>query len=289
MWVLETGNSDRGSYANSLLSVAEFLSTQAIRPPAVASAMNSGGKLERRLTMIISNHLPKTPRWLLSTVLAVGAGLLPLSVAYAQDVNAVERRLDRAIGAGEITPEQAKVMTDALRRAARQGGDKRGPGQDALKRRYAEAERRIRIAIKEGKLSREAAVKKLTGIREQLFGQSPKKRSDADKSKQRQRRTRYAELERRLKASVVAGRLSSEDAKKRLIDAKKRIVQAREKMSGKAGGKQVRDEGALRRRYGELQRRVKAAVDAGQLSREDAEKRLIDARKKMFGKPGRRR
>jgi hypothetical protein len=132
-------------------------------------------------------------------------------------------------------------------------------------------------------------VKKLTGIREQLFGQSPKKRSDADKSKQRQRRTRYAELERRLKASVVAGRLSSEDAKKRLIDAKKRIVQAREKMSGKAGGKQVRDEGALRRRYGELQRRVKAAVDAGQLSREDAEKRLIDARKKMFGKPGRRR
>ncbi len=85
--VLDSLRPDRRNYANSLLSVAEFLSTEAIRPPAVASAMDSGGKLEQRLTMIISNHLPKTPRWLLSAVLAVGAGVLPLSVRPALDTD----------------------------------------------------------------------------------------------------------------------------------------------------------------------------------------------------------
>ena len=36
------------SYANSLLSAVEFLARPALRPPAMASEINSGGFLERR-------------------------------------------------------------------------------------------------------------------------------------------------------------------------------------------------------------------------------------------------
>ncbi|MDE0959075.1 MAG: hypothetical protein OSB12_10625, partial [Planctomycetota bacterium] len=42
---------------------------------------------------------------------------------------------------------------------------------------------------------------------------------------------------------------------------------------------------ALSARYKELQKRVKADVESGRLSAEDAEKMLIEARKKMFGDP----
>jgi beta-lactamase regulating signal transducer with metallopeptidase domain len=272
MLVLETLNADRRNYANSLLSVAEFLSTEAIRPPSVVSAMNSGGKLEQRLTMIISNHLPKTPRWLLSAVVAIGASLLPLSVAYAQDFNAVERRLGSAVEAGEITLQQAQTMMEALRRAAHQGEGKQDPDLEAKKRRYLELERRVKAAVQEGKLSREDAEKKLIEARKDMFGQPGKEKLD-----QRALRQRYAEYQRRLDAAVKEGKLSREEAEKKLIEARK-------DMFG-----EPRDEGrdleALKRRYLEYQRRLEAAVEKGELSREDAEKKLIEARKDMFGQP----
>jgi beta-lactamase regulating signal transducer with metallopeptidase domain len=43
-------------YANSLLKMAEILAKSTNRPPTVASEFNSGGDLEKRLKMIISNE-----------------------------------------------------------------------------------------------------------------------------------------------------------------------------------------------------------------------------------------
>lgn len=86
------------TYASSLLSVVEFLAAPAIRPPAVASEIDSGGSLERRFQMIISNRaVPATSRRLYTSVLLCAVALLPLGVAYsassrASDEGAVRER-----------------------------------------------------------------------------------------------------------------------------------------------------------------------------------------------------
>ena len=51
--LLEIAPSDRHQYAKALLNIAELLAAPAIRPPVVASAINSGGILEKRLKMMI--------------------------------------------------------------------------------------------------------------------------------------------------------------------------------------------------------------------------------------------
>ena len=243
--------------------------------------------------MIISNHLPKTPRWLLSAVLAAGAGVLPLSVAYAQDLKAVERRLGGAVEAGELTIEQAKAMMDALRRTAGEGaaeqrndleGRKRRieiavkegriSAEDGAKRlRYAQLQRRVEVGVEEGKITREEGEKRLIDARKRMTGgQETEQVAD-----QGALRRRYAELQRRVEAAVTAGDLSREEAEKTLVEA-------REQMFRRQDAEQGPDQDALRRRYGELQRRLEAAVNSGDLSREEAEKRLIEARKRMFGR-----
>ncbi len=108
------------TYATSLLNAVEFLIEPLQRPPAMASEINSGGALEKRLKMILSKRsLSLTPRWVNIGVLLSALVLLPLGVAHAQEPNtqAVAKRLIAAVHAGEISEAQAKAMMGALAEA----------------------------------------------------------------------------------------------------------------------------------------------------------------------------
>jgi len=84
--VLSSLKPDPHAYASSLLNAVELIAFPALRPPAMASEMNSGGILERRLRMITSNSpFLTTPRWLQASILLCAVGLLPLGVAHAQE------------------------------------------------------------------------------------------------------------------------------------------------------------------------------------------------------------
>lgn len=73
-------------YAESLLSTLEILASSTIRPPAMASEINSGGFIERRIRMIVSRKpIPLTPRWLRGAVFLCAAAVLPLGLSLAQD------------------------------------------------------------------------------------------------------------------------------------------------------------------------------------------------------------
>ena len=208
--VLESLRPAPHNYANALMSVVEFLTSTAIRPPAMASSILSGGFLERRFRMIVSSYpLPRTSRWLLALILVCAVGLLPLGVVYAQDFKAVERKLGAAVEAGELTLDQAKIMMDALRHAAKDD-------LEAKKRRYVEYQRRIEAAVKKGDLSREEAEKKLIEARKAMFGQPRAKGHDLEALKRR-----YEEYQCRIEAAVKEGKLSREDAEKKLIQARK--------------------------------------------------------------------
>jgi len=107
-----------------------------------------------------------------------------MSLAYAQDYNAVERRLGEAMAAGEITLEQAQVMMDALRKAAGWEGVRKREAMDQRKKEYLAAEEKIRAAVAAGQLSAEDAEKRLIAMRKELFGDAPR---DADIEGRRRR------------------------------------------------------------------------------------------------------
>ena len=87
--VLQTSKSEVNQYANSLLNMAELLTSLEIRPPVMASAINSGGSFERRLKVMMSEKTWTAPAALRTAVMAMAMCLFPLGFVYAQDFEAV--------------------------------------------------------------------------------------------------------------------------------------------------------------------------------------------------------
>ena len=91
----------------------------------------------------------------------------------------------------------------------------------------------------------------------------------------------YRRAERRLKAGVEAGKISKEDAEKRLIEMRKAIHSERGD-----GKKKDRDERGVKFRA--IEEKTWAAVKAGKLSKDDAMKKLEDLKKEMFDDHGKK-
>jgi len=144
------------TYADSLLSAVECLACPMLRPPAVASEINSGGFLERRVKIIISkNPIRNTSRLLKTCVLVCALAVLPLSVAYGQQsqsktdayLKSAMTKIQKAIEAGKLTDEQAKVKLDEIKKAI-STPDKREVYFEAMVKR-------IITALKSGQLTEE--------------------------------------------------------------------------------------------------------------------------------------
>ena len=273
------------SYANSLLTAIEYLVSPALRPPAIASEINSGGFLERRFEMIVKGKLNRNnSRWLQACVLLWAVLVLPFGVAFAQDYKAVGRRLRAAVEAGELTGEQARIMLGTLRKA---GGVKKDTDINAIGRR-------IRAAVQAGKLTKEEAREKMAAIKK-----------GADKKE-----IDYEAIGKKIKAAVQAGKLTEEEAEAKWIAIKKgakkkdididaigRKIRAavaagkitaeegRAKMAAirKEAGGDKKDEGAGRARayLRNVRKKLGAAVEAGKISEEDAKKEYQAAEKAL--------
>ncbi len=98
----------------------------------------------------------------------------------------------------------------------------------------------------------------------------------------------YRRAERKLKAGVEAGKISKEDAEKRLIEMRKRVQAGKrggrpEGRGRPEGGENAQEKGISVEDYRRAEEKIKAAVEAGKVSKEDAEKRLIEMRKAVRG------
>ena len=178
------------SYANSLLSAVEFLARPALRPPAMASEINSGGVLERRFKMIVS-ETPKrsNSRWLQACVLLYAMVVLPLGIASAQDYKAVERRLGEAVSNGELSLEQAGVMMGTLKKEA------------AKSKSDANLEsiwKKPQAKVKTGELTEEQATAKMSAVKTE----AAKSKSDAN----------LESIWKKPQAKVKTGELTKEQA-----------------------------------------------------------------------------
>jgi len=258
------------TYANSLLNAVEFLASPVLRPPAMASEINSGGFLERRLRMIVSKQsLLSTPRWLKAAILFAAVGLLPLGVAYAQDYDAVGKRLREAVVSGELSREQAGVMMDALRRSASPETGERD-ARRITREEYAEIAKKHELAVAAGRISKEDSRIRLEAARKMIAVPS-------DRAPRRISREEFAGVAKRVEQAFAEGRISKEDARLRLEAARKMIAVP----SDRAPQHISRDE------YADLVKKTKQAVAEGKVSPDDARLHLDRARRMIVAESDR--
>ena len=270
--VLETATTPEvHNYANSLLNVAELFASPAIRPPAMASAINGGGHLERRLKMMMTGNAWNLPSKLRMAIVASAVCVVPLGIVAAQDFEAVERRLGGAVEAGELTIDQAAVMMEALSRA--EASSRQNRELEGNKRRYMEIERQIKDALEAGDISEEDAERILIGMRCEMIGGGGEGAVRAAEMKARKRR--FAEMERKIGTAVREGKLSEAGAEEKLIDIRRELF-------GEAKERGSRDIEGLKRKYEAVAKKTKAAVEAGEITKEEAQKKLIGLRREMF-------
>ncbi|MHC4439804.1 MAG: hypothetical protein ACYS3S_20800, partial [Planctomycetota bacterium] len=259
--VLSSLNPKPKTYANSLLSAVEFLARPVFRPPAMASEINSGGFLERRFKMIVSDNPKKSnTRWLQVCVLLCAVVVLPVGIASAADYEAVGRRLRAAVAAGELTGEEARAMLGALRKA--------GEAKDKKDIDYEAVGRRIRAAVAAGEMTEEQGRERLVAFRRRM--------EMAERGEQGERRiTRedYARAEAELDKAIAAGRISEEDAKIRLNEMR-RMMAGR----GERSERRISHED-----YARAEAELDKAVAGGKISPEDARARLNGMRRMMAG------
>jgi beta-lactamase regulating signal transducer with metallopeptidase domain len=270
--VLSSLKPNRHCYANALLAVVESIAFPALRPPAIASELNSGGILEKRFKMIMSeNQILETSRLRRAFVVVCAMVLLPLGVVHAQDsatdaetkYRAIEAKIIAAVEEGQLSKEDAGAKLAAARKSI--FGNQNTA--DARKKKYQRIEVKIIDAVKAGGMSRIDAELKLAALKKEIFAeQEGKTISDA----KRIRRLEYARAEIRLKKAVEVGRISAEDARIRLGEMRKRVAEQNQRAEGQWRKTITRED------YARVAADLKKRVEAGVISVEDARTRLAE-------------
>lgn len=268
------------SYANALMRALEQLVAHAQRTPSphvpkLASQINTGGDLTRRFHMILS-HKP-APKLRRAAALAITLALLPAGVAFAgTDFQSIGERLRNAISEGELTPEQARTMMQALRKSE-----------------YEAIEKKIWAAYKAGDITEREAKRKLAAVEKELFGdkamkenaekaKAKNKEKDKDKragAEQREREMkvameRVAAAKQEIRTALQNGEITEDEAREKAaaLDARVAAMKAeRNKTDNKAD-----NNAGVRERLARAKKELWAAVEAGRITEEEAKARYAE-------------
>jgi len=214
--------------------------------------------------------------------------IVSLGLVNAQERDGADARVNRfkayateiskAVEAGDLSEEEAEKKLLAMRkRLAQQPAEKPTErDMDARVERYKAYVEKIKKAVDAGDLSKEEAEKKRIEMRQRMFGQPAAKSAEGDKEARIRRFKAYAE---EIQKAVDAGDLAEEEAKEKLIEM-------RQRMFGQPAAKSAEgDKEARIRRFKAYAEEIKKAVDAGDLSEEEAEKKLLAMRKRLAQQP----
>ena len=209
------------------------------------------------------------------------------------DPEAVKRRLDYAVKEGLMTREQAdKMMVDAKKRmevAQRGGGDNprtnQRRGDDRGRVDMEAIRKRIEEGVRSGRIKRENAGRIMEGIRKRMEAaqrgnNEGRGRESQSNDRQADARKGYEIRRKRIEEGVKSGEIKREDAAKMLAELRKRMEAA-----NRGGGdkKEESKEDPRLERYRAAERHFAGEVKAGKLSKEDAQKKLIEVRKRLWG------
>jgi polyhydroxyalkanoate synthesis regulator phasin len=260
--VLAQDISQRVRYAETLLKAVDFVASNDATCPSPATTFGSCDTLTRRVEMIVSQSpIPIKSHWARACVLVCGLVVLPFGMTNAQDYDAVEKRLGEAIAEGEINLEQARVMMEALRRSVH-----RTPTAGRMREGVEHRINEIKELVERGEMSREHGARLIEETRRALH-EATKRDPTAARMREGVKR-RINEI----KELVERGEMSREHGARLIEETRRALEDASD-----------HDAAAHKRRYAEIERKIKTAVREGELSREEAEEKLIAARKDIFG------
>ncbi|NNE98405.1 MAG: M48 family metalloprotease [Pyrinomonadaceae bacterium] len=279
--VLSTLKPEPKEYASSLLSAVEEFVQPAFRPPAMASEVNSGGYLVRRINMILSgNNKQNLSRKLRIAVIAAAAVVLPLGLTFAQDKEPeIEKRvgeIKKGVEAGKISKEEAESKISELKREFQ----------------IRIARKKLDAAVKEGRISEEDAEKKLEAI----------------KKNQRSQPHRSDEIKRaveKIESALKEGKISKEEAEARMLEfrlhqslteRRMKIQQEAEKLQAGVKSDNIsREEAGAKMR--ELERsmataqmkmnhqlaaeKLELALKAGRISQQEAQVKMEELKRRL--------
>ena len=256
--VLSRLKAPRRSYANSILNAVESLARPAIRPPAMASEVNSGGFLERRFKMIVSNTPnPVNSWWRRALVLICAVVVLPVGFSQAQDIKAVAKRLKEAVGEGELTKHQAATMLKALKKM-----------EDESPNTASRLKMDPREQFAKRKMKKEDIKKKRHALNKAAEKEGKKFATRApDESSMHS-------IGKKLKASVEAGEITKEEAAKKWSELKRKASQKLNKTK--------RANELSRERLNSISKKLKSAVKAGKMSPEEANAKLKSLKSELM-------
>ena len=234
------------------------------------------------------------------------------------DPEAIKRRFDYAVKEGLMTREQAEKMMAAAKKrmevdqrggdnrrdlgasnnargSSRQqrGGDRGGNNtrghesqsndrQDQARTGYETRRKRIEEGVRSGKIKREDAAKMLEDLRKRMAAASRGGDNNARTNQQRGGDRGGADMEamrKRIEAGVKSGKIKREDAGKILEGLRKRMEAANR---GDDDKKEEGKQDPRIARYRATEKEIAAAMKAGKISKEDAEKKLVAVRKQLW-------
>jgi len=213
----------------------------------------------------------------------------------AEKFRLAEEKIWSAVKAGKLSKAAAQKHLGAIKNQiwADKGKKQNRGGKDSRAEKFRAAEEKIWSAVKAGKLSKEAAQKKLAGLKKEIWGGNLKKDSGDNKGSGAKnegydkREAKYHSFEKEIWGAVKAGKLSKEAAQKKLAGLKKEIWGGdQKKISGnRKKGSGDKKEGYDKReaKYHSFEKEIWGAVKAGKLSKEAANKKLAGLKKEIWG------
>ena len=226
----------------------------------------------------------------------------PNAAALRARYEELQNVLREKVAAGEMTTKEMEIALSNARNQMR-GGKKseeqtardrkaEDARQKVIRTRYALLQDKLKIEVAEGRMTEKEASQMLEDALRKMTEES-KKKPVAKKptpvvtEKQKAQRAEYAEIEMRVKTAVKEGKMTQQEAEQTLNDAKARIFrkskvnEANKDRTEKTRAEKTQRE--LRGRYSRLQKKLDGEVAAGRMTREEADKKLAEARKEMFG------
>ena len=154
--------------------------------------------------------------------------------------------------------------------------DQKKKNHDPSLEKYQAIEKKLKAAVKAGEISTAEAKKKLAGIKTDIKGRAKAEGRRSGKGKKGDRKdlqidakSKFSAMEKAIKEAVKKGKLSKEDAIKKLEVIKKEMARGKGEWAGKK--KQV---DGRESKFRELEEKIWSGVKSGKMSKADAEKKL---------------
>ncbi len=211
---------------------------------------------------ILTKAQSNKPRILQIGVILALTAFLPLGIAHAEEekpakksnseqahkerAKAAFQKIRQAVAAGDLTKEEAAKKMEAIKKRAK----------------YAEAEAKMKAAVEAGKMTRVEAEKRLSRLAKQLKAASG---NEGVKDKMRA-------VAEKIEEARKAGKITDEEAREKQEALRRRVAG-----SGKANDQRMR-----RQKYADAERKLKKAVESGELSEEAAKNRLMQFKNRLW-------